>query len=77
MKQCITSCGLLPVDETVIHRALALPGSDFEDNVQIACTLIYRIDLIVTRNPSDFSQGTTVPVIDPKEIVRYLPSITP
>jgi predicted nucleic acid-binding protein len=77
IEQCITACGLLPVDEMVIRRALALPGSDFEDNVQIACTLIYRIDLIVTRNPGDFSQGIAVPVVDPKEIVRYLPPPTP
>ena len=65
---------------TVLSREEALSEggdeSDFEDNVHIACTLIYRIDLIVTRNPSDFTQGVTMPVIDPKEIARYLPPPT-
>lgn len=77
IEQCVAIFGLLPIDETVIRRALTLPGSDFEDNVQIACTLIYRIDLIVTRNPGDFTHGVTIPVIDPKGIARYLPSTTP
>ena len=76
IERCVATCGLLPVDETIIRRALMLPGSDFEDNVHIACTLIYRIDLIVTRNPSDFTQGVTMPVIGPKEIARYLPPPT-
>ncbi len=77
IERCIATCGLLPVDEMVIHKALVLPGNDFEDNVQIACTAIYRIDIIVTRNPGDFTHGVTIPVIEPKEIARYLPPATP
>ena len=73
IERCLATCGLLPIDEVVIRKALSLAGHDFEDNVQIACTLLYPIDLIVTRNPDDFTLGITVPVVDPKEIVRYLP----
>jgi len=72
---CVAVCGLLPIDATVIERALSLPGADFEDNVQIACSLIYPIHVIVTRNPDDFAWtlGVTVPALNPRDIERYLP----
>lgn len=78
IERSLTVFGLLTIDELIIQQALALPGSDFEDNIQIACAQVYRIDLIITRNPTDFAQGVTIPVIDPKDIRRYLPpSATP
>ena len=73
VEHCVAIFGLLPIDEAVVQRALALPGPDFEDNVQIACSQMYRIDLIVTRNPDDFTLGVSVPVVDPKDITSYLP----
>jgi hypothetical protein len=72
--RCVAVCGLLSIDATVIQQALSLPGADFEDNVQIACSQIYPIDLIVTRNPDDFALGVTVPVVNPRDIERFLPS---
>jgi hypothetical protein len=77
IERFLTICGLLPIDEGVVRKALSLPGNDFEDNIKIACSQIYPIDLIVTRNPGDFMQGVMVPVIDPKEILRYLPQANP
>jgi predicted nucleic acid-binding protein len=77
VERCLTTCGLLPIDEGVIRKALSLSGSDFEDNVQIACTQIYPIDLIVTRNLGDFIHGVTIPVIKPKGILSYLPPARP
>lgn len=44
-----------------LERAQALSGSDFEDNVQIACAELNGLDAIVTRNPAD-SEGALVPV---------------
>ena len=73
VQRCVAVCGLLPVDTTVVQHALSLPGVDFEDNVQIACSQIYPIDVIVTRNPDDFALGVTVPVVNPRDIERYLP----
>lgn len=67
--------GLLPVDDVVMRQAIALPGADFEDNVEIACSQVYRIDLIVTRNPDDFTLGVTVPVVNPRDIENYLPPL--
>ncbi len=78
IERCLTVFGLLPIDALIIQKALALPGSDFEDNSQIACTHVYHIDLILTRNPTDFAYGVTIPVVDPKDISRYVPpSSTP
>lgn len=76
IERCVAICGLLAIDDAVIHQALALPGADFEGNVQIACSQIYRIDLIVTRNPNDFTLGVTVPVVNPHDIESYLPPLS-
>lgn len=76
IERCLTVFGLLSIDTLIIEKALALPGNDFEDNVQIACTQVYRIDLIVTRNPSDFTYGVSVPISDPKDIGSYLPPVS-
>ncbi|WIG60086.1 MAG: hypothetical protein OJF49_002834 [Ktedonobacterales bacterium] len=73
IERCVSTFGLLTIDAAVVLKALTLPGSDFEDNVQIACSQIYRIDLIVTHNPDDFKQGVTVPVVNPKDIMQYVP----
>ncbi len=64
--------GLFAVDAPLLQQARALPGSDFEDNVQIACAVNAQLDLIVTRNLADF-QHAPVPVIEPPQIVTYLP----
>lgn len=46
--------GVLPVDETVIDRALAAPGNDFEDAIQAATAIRAAADYVVTRNIGDF-----------------------
>ncbi len=61
----------LTIDRAVIQSALLLPGLDFEDNVQIACTVRDRMDVIVTRDKADFNHSPITP-IEPPEIVQYL-----
>jgi predicted nucleic acid-binding protein len=63
--------GLFAVDGPLLQQARALPGSDFEDNVQIACAITAKLDLIVTRNPADF-RFSPIPVIDPSQSSAYL-----
>lgn len=62
--------GLFVVDAPLLLQARALPGNDFEDNVQIACAVNAALDLIVTRNPIDF-RHSPVRVIEPPQIISY------
>ena len=48
-----------------------LRGSDFEDNLQIACAVEAKLDAIVTRNPKDFA-GSPVPVLTPAELLALI-----
>ncbi|MDE3230525.1 MAG: PIN domain-containing protein [Chloroflexota bacterium] len=64
--------GILAVDGPLLQQARALPGADFEDNVQIACAINAELDMIITRNPADF-RHSPVPVIDPPQIASHLP----
>src|SRR4051812_39798534 len=48
---CLALLTILPVDRLRLEYARALPGSDFEDNLQIACAVQAKLDAIVTRDP--------------------------
>jgi predicted nucleic acid-binding protein len=63
--------GLFVVDAPLLLQARTMPGNDFEDNVQIACAANAALDLIITRNPSDFL-NSPVTVIEPPQIVSYI-----
>ena len=68
---CLRSLGIVPVDRSALELATTLPGSDFEDNLQIACAMEACLDAIVTRNPKDFV-GSSVPVLTPAELLALL-----
>lgn len=63
--------GLFSVDASLLLQARTLPGNDCEDNVQIACAANASLDLIITRNPTDF-QHSPVTVIEPPQIAAYI-----
>lgn len=69
--RCLREFGLLPVYRTVLEAALALPGPDFEDNVQIACAQLAGLDLIVTRDTTGFHHAP-MPAVEPTAVVGYL-----
>ena len=48
--------------------ATTFPGSDFEDNRQIACAVEARLDAIVTRNLKDFG-GSPVLILTLAELL--------
>ncbi len=64
---------ILPIDKQTLHDADALPGSDFEDNIQIAVAVAAAVDAIVTRNVGDFSHAS-VPAWTPAELLQRLQS---
>ena len=71
IKECLGNFPILPVDRTALEMATTFPGSDFEDNLQIACAVEAKLDPIVTRNPKDFA-GSPVPVLTPAELLALL-----
>jgi predicted nucleic acid-binding protein len=70
VSQCLDQFGLVPVYRAVLQAALALPGADFEDNVQIACAEFAGLDIIVTRNAADFRHAS-LPVVAPAAVAGY------
>lgn len=71
IKECLDTFSILPVTRCDLEVAAALPGSDFEDNLQIACAMEAKLDAIVTRNPMDFA-GSQVAVLTPAELLLLL-----
>jgi len=68
---CLATFEIAPVDRPTLEHAAALPGDDFEDNVQIASATIAGLDAIVTRNGADFA-GAALPVLTPSELIARL-----
>ncbi len=68
---CLATFKIAPVNRPVLERAVALSGSDFEDNVQLACALEERLDALVTRNPADFA-GAPLSILTPAELLAQL-----
>jgi predicted nucleic acid-binding protein len=64
---------IAPIDKETLLRARALPGSDFEDNVAIACAEAERLDFIITRSIDDF-RYSPVPALEPLALLPYLPT---
>lgn len=70
---CLQSLIIIPVDRLALELAGTLPGSDFEDNLQIACATLAGLDAIVTRDPKGFA-ASPVTVYSSKELLALLPS---
>jgi predicted nucleic acid-binding protein len=67
----LAACGVAPVNDAVIRRALGLPWKDFEDAVCAASAEAAGCDLLVTRDPKGFPDSP-VPVVDPLTAVSLL-----
>ncbi|AFZ23695.1 putative nucleic acid-binding protein, contains PIN domain [Cylindrospermum stagnale PCC 7417] len=65
--QILTDLQICAVDRSVLEQANALNFQDFEDAVQYACAIAYRVDAIVTRDVSGFVDAE-IPVISPGEM---------
>ena len=62
---------VVPVGIDELRLATRLAGSDFEDNLQIACAINAQLDLIVTRNLTGFS-GANIPILTPQQMLLRL-----
>jgi len=68
---CLREFGIVAVTREVLLAARALSGSDFEDDVQMACAQAAEIQLIVTRDVTGFAMSP-IRAIEPGEISNYL-----
>jgi predicted nucleic acid-binding protein len=66
-----TTLIVIGVDHGAVLDALAMPGSDFEDNLQIACSQVAGLDLIVTRDADGFG-ASPISVVSPDEALALL-----
>jgi hypothetical protein len=76
VRSCLQTFPVLAVDATLLRQADALPGTDFEDNVQLAAAVSFQLDAIVTRDLSGFP-GATLPVFTPADLLSRLAQGTP
>lgn len=59
---------VIGVDKSIIIKALKSNLKDFEDAVQISAAEYYEIEIIVTRNKSDFL-NSGLEILTPKELI--------
>jgi predicted nucleic acid-binding protein len=69
--ESLRSLTILPVGRTTLELALVGTGTDFEDNLQIACAVEAGLDAIVTRDLKGFA-GSTVAVLTPAELLARI-----
>lgn len=55
LTQITTIVGVVPVSQEVVNAALASPMKDFEDAIQAYAAFFAGMDVLITRNESDFA----------------------
>lgn len=71
LRLCLDTFAICAVDRLSLEQAIDLPGSDFEDNLQIVCATLAGLDAVVTRDKDGF-QGSTITVLTPTELLTQL-----
>src|SRR3954467_5559743 len=51
VQACLDTLTIVPVDHMTLVVAQGMTGSDFEENLQIACAIRAGADAIITRDP--------------------------
>ena len=69
--ECLDSFQIIPVDRGTLELAQSLPGSDFEDNVQIASAILARVESIITRDVAGFSSSPLPAMTPAQAIARF------
>jgi hypothetical protein len=68
---CLTTFEIVPVQRSTLEAAQNLLGTDYEDNLQLACALEGKMDGLVTRDPSGYP-GAAIPVLTPAQLLAQL-----
>ncbi|MEW6281227.1 MAG: PIN domain-containing protein [Candidatus Eremiobacterota bacterium] len=72
LQVCLDAFAIAAIGRDVLERALALSGSDYEDDVLIACAETLGLDGIVTRDTARF-RAASLGVWTPRECLDRLP----
>ena len=62
----------IALDDKILRLAVASPGKDFEDAIQLYSALEARAFCIITRNARDFPNGM-IRLLSPEEFLATLP----
>ena len=73
VRDCLQTLEVLDVGRRELEIADSFPGSDLEDNLQIAVAIVEGVDLIVTRDRTGFLKSP-VTVLTPFELLTVLNS---
>ena len=73
VRECLQTLEIIDVGRRELEIADSFPGSDFEDNLQIAVAITEGLDGIVTRDQSGF-RDSPVNVLTPVELLATLNS---
>lgn len=77
LEDLLLAADVCEVNKPVLARALATSFADFEDAVQSCAAELASVDLIVTRNVTDYKESA-LPAITPNEFVGcYLRGSSP
>jgi predicted nucleic acid-binding protein len=68
---CLDTFEICPVDRQTLEQAQTISGNDFEDNLQIACATIAKLDVIVTRDVNGF-KSSIIPALTPQVLLTQL-----
>ncbi len=73
IQACLDQLYVISVGFNELQVAATLGGSDFEDNLQIACAITAQLDVIVTRDSSGFATSS-IPILTPQQTLAMLSS---
>ncbi len=71
LNQLVTFCRIATVNQAVITMAITANFSDFEDAIQYATAVLNQLDVIITRNPKDFSV-VQPRILTPQQLIEEL-----
>jgi predicted nucleic acid-binding protein len=73
VRLCLKTFAICTVNRATLEAAVDLSGTDFEDNLQIACATLAHLDAIVTRDQQGF-RDSIIPAMTPAELLATLNS---
>lgn len=71
VRLCLETFEVCAVDKSSLEIAEQLAGNDFEDNLQLACAIQYRLDAIVTRDNDGFRDAPIL-ILTPADLLDLL-----